>query len=149
MGLMGLLTWTYIWVIGGDINGPVLGGILTAVGFGSFGKHPRNSWSVMAGVVLACLVFGKDLSAPGPTLAALFCLTLVPLSGEFGWPMGIVAGFIHLVMVERTGAWHLGINLYNNGFAGGLTATLLVAVIEWFQSNRGTESTKPPRGRTR
>jgi len=38
--------------------------------------------------------------------------------------------------VERTGAWHLGVNLYNNGFAGGLTATFFVAVIEWYRSNR-------------
>jgi hypothetical protein len=38
-------------------------------------------------------------------------------------------------MVERTAAWHLGLNLYNNGFAGGLTATVFVAVIEWYRSN--------------
>jgi hypothetical protein len=50
--------------------------------------------------------------------------------------MGLLAGFLHLVMVERTGAWHLGVNLYNNGFAGGLTAALLVAVIEWYRSAR-------------
>lgn len=85
--------------------------------------------------MIACLLFGKDLTAPGPLLAALFVLTLAPLAGEFGWGVGLIAGFLHLVMVERTGAWHLGVNLYNNGFAGGLTAAFLVAVIEWFRSN--------------
>ena len=136
MGVVGLLTWGYVMVIGGDLNGPVLGGIFTAIGFAAFGKHPANGWPIMAGVVIACLLFGKDLAAPGPILAALFSLTLAPLAGEFGWPVGILGGFLHLVMVERTGAWHLGVNLYNNGFAGGLTATLLVAVIEWYRANR-------------
>lgn len=145
-GLIGLLTWGYVLVVGAPANGPVLGGMLTAVGFATFGKHPRNGWSVVAGVVLACLLFGKDLAAPGPILAALFCLTLAPLAGEFGWPVGVVAGFLHLTMVERTGSWHLGVNLYNNGFAGGLTATLMVSVIEWF---RATRNRIPEPGRRR
>jgi len=136
MGVIGFLTWGYVILVGGDVNGPVLGGIFTAIGFAAFGKHPKNSWPVVVGVIAACLLFGKDLSAPGPLLAALFCLTLAPIAGEFGWIAGIVAGFLHLTMVERTGAWHLGVNLYNNGFAGGLTATLMVAVIEWYRSSR-------------
>jgi len=138
MGVVGLLTWGYVLLVGGDFNGPVLGGIFTAIGFGAFGKHPKNGWPVMLGVVAACLIFGKDLAAPGPILAALFSLTLAPLAGEFGWIIGIIAGFLHLVMVERTGAWHLGVNLYNNGFAGGLTATLIVSVIEWYRSTHET-----------
>ncbi|MCG8480437.1 MAG: DUF1576 domain-containing protein [Spirochaetales bacterium] len=142
MGVMGLVTWGYVLAVGGDLNGPVLGGILTAMGFASFGKHPRNGWPVVAGVVAACLLFGKDLAAPGPLLAALFSLTLAPLAGEFGVFVGFIAGFLHLVMVERTGAWHLGTNLYNNGFSGGLTATFLVAVIEWYRSNHSAERTR-------
>jgi hypothetical protein len=46
----------------------------------------------------------------------------------------MTAGFVHLLMVERTAAFHGGLDLYNNGFAGGLTATLFVAVIQWFRS---------------
>ena len=91
---------------------------------------------MVTGVVAACLIFGKELAAPGPLLAALFCLTLVPIAGEFGWKAGFIAGFLHLALVERTGAWHLGVNLYNNGFAGGLTATLMVAIIEWYRASR-------------
>jgi hypothetical protein len=138
MGLIGFLTWGYVVIVGGNLNGPVLGAIFTAIGFAAFGKHPRNSWPIMTGVIAACLLFGRDLAAPGPLLAALFSLTLAPIAGEFGWKAGIVAGFLHLAMVERTGAWHLGVNLYNNGFAGGLTATLMVAVIEWYRTNRET-----------
>lgn len=142
MGLLGLLTWAYVFAVGGDFNGPVLGGMFTVIGFGSFGKHVKNVWPVMAGVVIACLVFGKSLSAPGPILATLFVTTLAPLAGEFGPVIGIIAGFLHLVMVERTAAWHGGMDLYNNGFAGGLTAALLVAIIEWYRTNRSDKNGK-------
>jgi len=135
-GLLGLLSWLYVYAVGGDFNGPVLGGIFTVLGFGVFGKHLRNCIPVMAGVVISCLVFGKPLSDPGPLLAVLFATTLAPLAGEFGPLTGIIAGFLHLVMVERTGAWHGGIDLYNNGFAGGLTAALIFSVIEWFRNTR-------------
>lgn len=141
-GIMGLLTWGYVMVVGGPLNGPVLGGIFTAIGFATFGKHPKNSWSVVAGVVAGSLLFGRPLASSGPLLTALFVLTLAPLAGEFGWPMGILAGFLHLTLVLRTGSWHLGINLYNNGFAGGLTATLLVAVVQWYRSSRDTRESR-------
>ncbi len=139
MGVMGIAPWAYVMIIGGSLNGPVLGGILTIVGFAAFGKHLRNALPVFFGIVAATLFFGKDLTAPGPLLAFLFGTTLVPLAGEFGPIIGFIGGFLHLVMVERTGAWHLGINLYNNGFAGGLTATFIVSVIEWWRNNRGSK----------
>ncbi len=136
VGLLGLASCLYVVLAGADFNGPVLGAVFTIMGFGAFGKTLRNCWPVIAGVVLSCLAFGKVLSAPGPILAALFSTTLAPLAGAFGPLTGIVAGFIHLVVVERTAAWHCGLALYNNGFAGGLTSALMVAVIEWYRSNR-------------
>lgn len=145
MGVLGLAAWLYVLVVGGPLNGPVLGGILTVVGFAAFGKHPKNTWPVLGGVVGATLLFGKELAGPGPLLAALFCTTLAPIAGEFGPLAGLAAGFLHLAMVERTGAWHLGMNLYNNGFAGGLTATYLVAVIEWYRSSRSGRRGAPPK----
>ncbi len=135
-GILGLTGCAYMLAVGADFNGPTIGGLLTLMGFASFGKHPRNCAPVMAGVVLATLIFGKSLVAPGPILALLFSTTLAPLAGEFGPLIGVAAGFMHLVVVERSAAWHGGLDLYNNGFAGGLTAALFVAVIEWVRSNR-------------
>jgi hypothetical protein len=82
------------------------------------------------------LIFGKSLSSPGPVLAALFSTTLAPIAGEFGVTAGIAAGFIHAAIVDRTASWHGGVDLYNNGFAGGLTAALMIAVIDWYMSNK-------------
>ncbi len=136
MGLLGLVFWGYCMVSEAPLNGPVIGGIFTVIGFGAFGKHLRNVWPIVAGVIISALVFGFPLNTPGVVLAVLFGTTLAPIAGEFGVLMGIMAGFIHFLMVMRTGNWHAGIGLYNNGFAGGLTATLLVAIIEWVRTNR-------------
>jgi len=135
-GLVGIAGFLYVLLVGGDFNGPVLGGLLTIIGFGAFGTHLRNSWSVVAGVAAATLLTGNALNAPGPILAALFSTTLGPIAGEFGYKAGFLAGFIHLLMVLNTGSWHGGMNLYNNGFAGGLTAAFLVAVIQWYKTNK-------------
>jgi hypothetical protein len=135
-GLLGLAGSAYVLAVGGDFNGPVIGGLLTVMGFGAFGNQLKNSWPIVLGIILSTLLFGQKLSAPGPLLAALFGTTLAPLAGQFGILTGMLAGFIHLFMVLQTALWQGGINLYNNGFAGGLTATLIVAVIQWRRSNR-------------
>ena len=72
----------------------------------------------------------------GPLLAALFATTLAPLSGRFGPLVGALAGMVHLTLVMRTAPWFAGLNLYNNGFAGGLTATLFVSLITWWSTWR-------------
>jgi len=135
-GLLGLAGTIYLLAIGADFSGPVIGGLLTVMGFGAFGTHVKNSWPVVLGVVGGTVLFGWELSSPGPVLAALFGTTLAPVAGQFGIIPGLVAGVIHIVMVMQTGAWQGGINLYNNGFAGGLTAALLVAFIQWRKANR-------------
>jgi len=135
-GLLGLLGSLYIYLIDAPFNGPVIGGLLTIMGFGAFGTHIKNSWPVVSGVVAATLATGNALNAPGPVLAAIFSTTLAPLAGEFGILTGMTAGFIHLLMVLQTSSWHGGMNLYNNGFAGGLTAAFIVSVIQWYKSNK-------------
>ncbi|MFQ3621085.1 MAG: DUF1576 domain-containing protein [Spirochaetales bacterium] len=136
MGILGLAGSAYVWLVGGSFNGPVLGGLLTLIGFSAFGKTLKNSWPIVLGVWISCLVFGKDPASTGPLLAALFGTTLAPLAGQFGPVVGFIAGFLHLFMVDRTGIWHGGLDLYNNGFAGGLTASLLIAILEWYNTQR-------------
>jgi hypothetical protein len=136
MGLVGLIGWGYIALVGGPYNGPTLGGVLTMVGFAAFGKHVLNVLPVMLGVYLGSRIMVWQPSQAGPLLAALFSTTLAPLSGRFGPLVGILAGMVHLTLVMRTAPWFGGLNLYNNGFAGGLTATLFVSLITWWSSWR-------------
>ena len=130
MGLMGLVCLGYILLIGGDLNGPVLGAILTSVGFAAAGEHPKNSIPVIVGVYLASVFIVHDAHAPSVQLAALFGAALAPISGQFGAVYGIAAGFLHTCVVLAVGPLCGGYNLYNNGFAAGLVAFIMVAVIQ-------------------
>lgn len=134
-GILGLLYCGFVAIVGVPFNGPVIGGLMTIMGFALFGKNVRNVVPVAVGILLAAFVFGKSLTTPWVILAFLFGTALAPLAGEFGPVVGIIAGFLHLAMAERTSAWHGGMNLYNNGFASGLTATLIVSVMEWYKTN--------------
>ena len=82
----------YILIVGGELNGPVIGAIFTIVGFAAFGKHPRNIVPIMAGVFLGSLAKPWNADDPSILLAALFGTTLAPIAGRFGWHWGIVAG---------------------------------------------------------
>ena len=128
-GINGLIGTAFILAIGGDLNGPTIGGILTIMGFSAFGKHAFNILPLMAGVVLGGAVMHWSLSDPAVQLACLFCTTLAPVSGYFGWPYGVLAGFLHSSVVLYTGSPVAGMNLYNNGFSGGLVAIVLYPAI--------------------
>lgn len=130
VGVCGAMATGYILLIGGDLNGPTLAGIFTIMGFAAWGKHPGNMLPVMAGAVLAGLVLpGFSLTDPAIQFSVLFCTTLAPIAGSYGWVCGILAGFLHICLVQRTGAPVCGLNLYNNGFTGGLIATVLYGIL--------------------
>jgi hypothetical protein len=129
MGLAGALGAAYVVLIGGDLNGPVVGAILTIVGFAAFGKHPRNILPILAGVYLGSLAKPWSAADPSITLAALFGTTLAPIAGRFGWHWGLVAGVVHSSAAMSVGWLHAGLNLYNNGFAAGIVASVLAPVI--------------------
>ena len=129
MGLTGFVGVIYVLAIGGDLNGPVIGAILTIVGFSAYGKHPRNIVPIMLGVFIGSLAKPWNAADPSAQLAALFGTTLAPIAGRFGWGWGLVAGFVHSSAAMSVGPLHAGLNLYNNGFAAGIVASVLVPVI--------------------
>jgi len=129
MGLTGAIGTIYVLLVGGDLNGPVIGAILTIVGFAAFGKHPRNIVPIMLGVFIGSLAKPWGAADPSIVLAALFGTTLAPIAGRFGWHWGIVAGVVHSSAAMSVGWLHAGLNLYNNGFAAGIVASVLVPVI--------------------
>ena len=128
MAFMGLISTIYVILVKGDFNGPVMAGVLTAVGFSAFGKHPKNSIPIMLGVFLGGTIMKYDVSSAGLVIAALFGTTLAPIAGAYGTIPGIIAGFLHVAMVNNTGSLHGGLNLYNNGFSGGIIAAILIPI---------------------
>lgn len=129
MGVNGALATVFILLTGGDLNGPTVGCIFTVIGFSSFGKHVRNILPIMLGVLAGSLVLHFSINDPAVQIAALLCTTLAPISGCFGWPFGLLAGFLHSALVLKAGSVAEGINLYNNGFSGGLLTIVLYPII--------------------
>lgn len=136
MGVNGIFATILVVAVGGDLNGPTIGGIFTIVGFSSTGKHLRNIAPVMLGVCLASFAKSWNLTDPSPMLALLLSTTLAPVAGEFGFLAGILAGFLHSSVALNVGIVYGGMNLYNNGFAGGIVAIFLVPVIQSIRDRR-------------
>jgi hypothetical protein len=130
MGVNGIFGVIYIILVGGDLNGPTIGGIFTIVGFSSFGKHLKNMLPIFIGVYLGSIMKTWNINDPSILMAALFGTTLAPIAGTFGWKYGVLAGFLHSSVVLNVGFLHGGVNLYNNGFSGGLVAATLIPIIE-------------------
>ncbi len=136
IGVMGILLTTYILIIKGDLNGPTIGSIIAVSGFGAFGLHPKNVAPVIFGVILASSSSFFDINSPSTQLAAIFSTSLAPIAGEFGILWGIIVGVLHLSVVKYTGSLYEGLNLYNNGFASGIVATVIAPIIEAIRKER-------------
>lgn len=130
IGLCGIVATTYIWAIGGSMNGVLLGAVFTVMGFSAFGKSVRTIVPIIMGIALGGLLGIWDNSAPGMIMAALFGTALSPIPGTYGVFWGIVAGFFHGALVRQTGAFHAGLNLYNNGFAAGIVAMIMIPILQ-------------------
>lgn len=133
MAIMGLLAIGWLWLIGGDLNGPTLGGVITIMGFAAFGMHPKNCAPIVAGIWAATLLLRYQPADPSIQLAALFGTGLAPIAGQFGAGWGIAAGMLHCAIVTTVGSVYGGLNLYNNGFTAGLVALILVPLIQSFK----------------
>ena len=132
MAVVGSFCTTYILVIGGDLSGPVVGGILTIFGFAAFGVHLKNYVPCLVGVFLAAMIKIYSPTMPAIQLAALFSAGIAPIAGQFGAIAGIIAGVLHISVVTSTGAMYFGLNLYNNGFAAGFVAIFMIPLLESF-----------------
>ena len=136
MGVNGLASMIILVALGGELNGPTIGSIFTVVGFSATGKHLRNILPVMAGVCLARVAKNWSITDPSAQLALLLSTTLAPIAGEFGILAGVLAGFLHSSVALNVGIVYGGMNLYNNGFAGGIVAIFLVPVIQSVMDRR-------------
>ncbi len=141
MGINGIVSTLLVLVVRGDLNGPTIGGIFTIVGFSATGKHTRNILPIMIGVIIGGYLKNWSIKDPSAQLALLLSTTLAPIAGEFGVGAGILAGFLHSSAALNVGIVYGGLNLYNNGFAGGLIATFLVPVLKSIRDRKAHAKT--------
>lgn len=141
MSVLGIISTLYILIVGGELNGPTIGGILTVAGFGASGKHPFNVIPILTGVFLIGYFSIHDINSTSALLAALFGTTLAPLSGYYGILPGVIAGGIHIIFTTNLTFLHAGMNLYNNGYSGGFVAALMVPILDeiFKKSNKNSD----------
>lgn len=138
IGINGIVSTTYLFLIGGHINGATIGAIFTVMGFGGQGKHAKNIIPVMLGVAIGGLTKTWSITSPGAQFAALFGTTLAPIAGTYGFIPGVIAGFIHSSVVQNAGLGYSGANLYNNGYCGGLVSIFMYVVLKELIHNPNT-----------
>lgn len=140
MGIMGFVATGFVILIGETLNGPLLAGILAVVGFSAYGKHFKNTIPILIGVYIA----GWGSSTNGFTIAlsALFGTSLAPVAGVYGAIWGIIAGWLHLAVVQSIGTVHGGLNLYNNGFSAGIVAGFLLPIMDMIKDHKDKERIK-------
>ncbi|WP_172329638.1 DUF1576 domain-containing protein [Mangrovicoccus sp. HB161399] len=143
MGLLGLAATGYVLAVGGDINGPVTGAILSVAGFGGFGKHLRNILPVAAGVWLVATFGPSSPERPEMVLAALFGTALAPMAGCFGWAWGLAAGACLAAVTQSVGLILGGLSLYGTGFAAGFVAAILGPVAQALKDSRAQRAAAP------
>lgn len=135
MSLLGIIYTTVVLLLSQPLNGPTMGGIFTIYGFGIFGKHVKNVIPILIGTLIS-IYFKGGVVTVSATVVILFSTNLAPITGEYGIIAGILAGFMHMSIVSNVGVLHGGLNLYNNGFAGGFVAATLVPIFEVVKNSR-------------
>jgi len=129
MGVLGLFCVLVANIAGFELTGPILGGIITVMGFGANGMQIYSTSSLMVGVVVATLISPLSLFEPGVSIAFFFVACLSPIPAKYGWHWGVIAGIIHLHLATSLAMPSGGINLYNNGVAAGFVVILLLPLL--------------------
>ena len=150
IGLYGFMILAYIDAAvtiadGAGFTGPTFGIVLAALTFSALGQHPSNVWPIFAGYALLYLTgiilnhspvhnVSWTISTQGYLNGVAFATGLCPIVGRYGRRAGIAAGFLCAAMCTATSALHGGLMLYNGGFTAGITALLLLPVLEHYSS---------------
>ncbi len=113
-------------------------------GFALFGKNPVNILPILLGVWLYARFHRTDMkrylytaffgSCLAPMVTELVYLLPFPFAVNLiiAVAVGIFAGFILPALSAHTASMHMGYNLFNMGFAGGLFAFVMVCVLQSF-----------------
>ena len=111
--------------------------------FAADGQHPRNVFPVAVGfislfllVIVLCLLANFDIPWTLSTQAYInslaFATGLCPFAGKYGFKYGVLAGLLSAVICTVSADMHGGFVLYNGGFNAGLTALVLIPILDFY-----------------
>lgn len=129
---------------GVGFTGPTVGVVFAALTFSADGQQPRTvapiavGYAVLFAIVCAiCSILDMDipwtLSTQSYINGLAFATGLCAFSGKYGKCVGILAGFLSAVICTSTSAMHGGFVLYNGGFTAGLTALVLLPILDFYK----------------
>lgn len=137
------LNLTIRFTEGAGFTGPTVGVVFAALTFTAMGQHPKNVWPIFLGyqvlsamVHVICILNKSEipwsLSTQGYINSAAFATGLCPIVGRYGIRAGVAAGFMCASMCTATSALHGGLILYNGGLTTGITALILLPILEHY-----------------
>lgn len=155
IGIYGLCAVAYLNVIfvlpeifpflpeGAGFTGSTIGATFAALTFAADGQHPRNVWPIVAGygllfvtMITLCTIFELEipwtLSSQSYINGIAFATGLCTFAGKYGWKIGIAVGFFGAIICTSTTAMHGGFVLYNGGFTAGLTALVVLPILDFY-----------------
>ena len=125
-------------------TGATVGVVFAALTFASDGQHPRNVFPIVVGyvllfvvVLLICFVSGLEIPWTLSTQAYInglaFATGLCPIAGKYGFKYGVAAGMLSATICTVTASMHGGFVLYNGGFTAGLSALILIPLLDFYK----------------
>lgn len=129
---------------GVGFTGASVGIVFAALTFAADGQHPRNVCPIILGYILLfaivtviCLITDFDIPWTLSTQAYInglaFATGLCPIAGKYGFRYGVLAGLMSAVICTVTAEMHGGFVLYNGGFNAGLTALVLIPILDFYR----------------
>ncbi len=137
---------------GCGFSGATVGVIFAALTFAADGQHPKNVAPIALGysilfvaVCLICAVAGLEIPWALSTQAYInglaFATGLCPIAGAYGFRYGVIAGIVSAIICTSTSSMHGGFVLYNGGFNAGLTALILIPILDFYKVTPRPEET--------
>ena len=144
LNLIFILPSLFPWLpSGGGFGGATVGIVFAALTFAADGQHPKNVFPIAVGyvalfvvVLVICRITNFDIPWTLSTQAYInglaFATGLCPIAGKYGFRYGVLAGFMSAVICTVTAEMHGGFVLYNGGFNAGLTALVLIPILDFY-----------------
>jgi hypothetical protein len=129
---------------GVGFTGATTGVVFAALTFAADGQHPRNVFPIVLGYILLlvivaiiCFATGHNIPWTLSTQAYInglaFATGLCPIAGKFGLRYGVIAGLLSATICTVTANMHGGFVLYNGGFTAGLSALILIPLLDFYK----------------
>ena len=92
--------------------------------------HLKNSIPVIVGALISFILVKEVTNTYLSFSALFFVIGLSPICGKYGIIAGLLAGFMHMMILPICLNFQGGFDLYNNGFAAGFVALTIIPIIE-------------------